>query len=487
MKRPLLRVALLAALGLGVSASMAYVLSGNRWRDGKTTLYTGFPASLANATLFSSALEESMALWNTTPFRFQIDGSYVDPCSGYSRSNNGSGFPIGNGDGKNSVDFRSDVCGNDFDSSTLAITLNMGTKGSLGFDYIDESDIIFNTRYDWAVYDGTRRLKTDFRRVALHELGHVLGLGHEATNDAIMAPKLGDLDRLTADDKAGAALLYGPPQTCPVRALALNSQRRDSLGGDDCSIRQLYGYGNDTSLVDTWRLELQQETNVRVRMASTALDSVILITDEQLNPVEIIDDSNGGCDVDAQVRLPAGRYLLLANTFVNPEKCGGNTGSYTLTVSDSPYPFLGNTGNTRSGGSLAAASFSGWARLDGGTTARSSFAANDPITVEGRIDPDPDHIGKAAGLYVLVVISNGQQLMMTQGGRFEPFLGLGLAKPLEERVLQGREVLPLASGLRGSTTGLTGLGFQVFLGYALLEAPQDIHFGGSPIAFSIAR
>lgn len=487
MKRPLLKLAVLATFGLGVSGSLAYVLSDGRWRDGKAMMYIGIPGAAPSGVPYREAFEDAMATWNETPFRFLADNTYVDPCSGYSRSSQGKGFPAGGGDGRNSVDFRADVCGNDFDDSTLAITLNLGRNGTLGFDYIAESDVIFNSRFDWSIYDGPRRQRIDFRRVALHELGHVLGLGHETTADAIMAPKIGDLYELTADDIAGATLLYGAPKDCPIRSFTLNTTLRDGLASTDCSIRQLYGFGTDVSLVDSYRIELQQDTTLRLRMTSTSLDSVLLVTDEQLNPVEVFDDSTGSCDVDAQLRLPAGKYLLLANTFEKPEKCGGNSGNYALTVSDSPYPLLGNSGNTRSGGSLSAATFSGWARLDGGTTQRSSFAATDRITVEGRIDADPAHVGRAGRLYVLVVLSNGQQLMMTPGGNVEPFRGLGQIKAMDHRILQARNSLTLVRGLRGSTTGLAGLGFQAYLGYALDSAPQDIHFGTQPIVFDIAR
>lgn len=486
MTRRWLQVGVLAALGLGISSSLAFVLADGRWRDGRATVYIGIPGSDSAGNLYRDAFRDAVNAWNETPFRFVIQDSYRDPCSGYSRSSSGSGFPSGNGDSRNGVDFRSDVCGNSFASDTLAITLNLGRKGTLGFDNIVESDIIFNTAFGWAVYDGPRRSQSDFRRVALHELGHVLGLGHENTADAIMAPRITDRYTLTADDRAGAQALYGPPTTCPVRTLALNLLRRDSLEPGDCTIRELYRLGNDTSRVDVYRLELAQATTLRLRMASASLDSVLLITDAQLNPIDVFDGSGDGCNVDERVSLAAGSYLLLANTFVTPEKCGGNTGNYQLTVSDSPFPLLGNTGNARAGGELSAASFSGWARLDTASTARSNFAATDRITVEGRIDPDPAHIGQPGRLYVLAVLSNGLQFMQLPDGRFVPFPGLGRIEAVQQKTLQARDVLVLAQGLRGSTQGLAGLGFQVYLGYALNSAPQDIHFSAQPITFNIA-
>ena len=485
MTRRMRIMAATLALALAGPATLAYVLSDSRWRDGTATFHIALPGVAPNGLAWKDAFAAAMEQWNGTPFRFEQINSYIDPCTGYSRSVSGSGFPKGNGDARNSIDFRSDLCGNAFGSEVLAMTLNLGTPGSLGFDHIIESDIIFNSAFDWSVYDGPRRTRVDFGRVALHELGHSLGLGHEMTNSAIMAPKITDLHALTVDDIAGATRLYGAPTTCPIRTLARNSYVRDALQEGDCRIQQLYGTGSDSSFVDTYRLDLDEPTLLRVRMASRFIDSVLLITDLMLKPIEVLDDSSGGCDVDARLSLPAGSYLLLANTYVKPEKCAGNTGTYQLQVSDSPYPLLGNTGNTRIGGSLANALFSGWSRLDGSTEARSSFAATDRITVEGRINPAPAHVGQPARYFVLAVLGNGQQFMQNAAGQFVTFPGLGRIVPAASGVLREAELRTVIQGLRGSTTGLSGQTIQVYLGYALDSAPTDIHYGTQPIAFTI--
>jgi hypothetical protein len=479
-------LAAFVALTLGMPASLAYVLSDGRWRDGTATFHVAMPGTAPNGLAWKDAFVAAMTKWNATPFRFVVDDRYVDPCAGYTRHASGTGFPAGNGNARNSIDFRADLCGNTFGDDVLATTLNLSEGGSLGFDHIVESDIVFNTEFDWSIYNGPRRSRVDFGRVALHELGHTLGLGHELTEAAIMAPKLGDLDGLAADDIAGANRLYGAPTTCPIVALTRNSYVRDALQAGDCRIQQLYGQGDDTSLVDTYRLDLDAPATLRLRMSSVALDSVLLVTNLLLQPVEIFDDSAGSCNVDAQLSLPAGSYLLLANTYVRPEKCAGNTGTYQLQISDSPFPLLGTTGNTRSGGNLATALFSGRARLDSSSEARSSFAATDRITVEGRINPDPAHVGQPGRLFVLAVLSNGLQFMQNAAGQFVTFPGLGRIEPAARVVLQESEALTLVQGLRGSTMGLSGLGFQVFLGYALDSAPTDIHYGTQPIAFSIA-
>ena len=94
---------------------------------------------------------------------------------------------------------------------------------SLGFDTLAvtqlESDgdglvavgMVFNDDLDWALYDGPwDDAVPDFRRVALHELGHWLGLDHENLVPSIMASFAGDTASLQADDVDGVRFLYGP-------------------------------------------------------------------------------------------------------------------------------------------------------------------------------------------------------------------------------------------------------------------------------------
>ena len=88
---------------------------------------------------------------------------------------------------------------------TLAVTYWLPYRGVRV-----EADVVFNVRTVWDSYRGDLRSRADdFRRVALHEFGHVLGLAHPPSGRAIMRARISDVDRLRSDDIAGAQRLYG--------------------------------------------------------------------------------------------------------------------------------------------------------------------------------------------------------------------------------------------------------------------------------------
>lgn len=110
------------------------------------------------------------------------------------------------------VTWESDDCkGKDMRPKTLAQTYKW-TRGGR----IVKADVYFNTDLRWGVYDGKQPRKNragddvmDFRRVALHEFGHLLGLGHApGQGRVIMNAHVSDVDHLTRDDIDGARALY---------------------------------------------------------------------------------------------------------------------------------------------------------------------------------------------------------------------------------------------------------------------------------------
>jgi hypothetical protein len=90
-----------------------------------------------------------------------------------------------------------------------------------------ESDIFLNSLFSWSVAAGGEAGRQDVESIALHELGHLLGLGHSALGEtelvgggrrvlgaeAVMFPiafSAGNLNRVPrADDLAGVSDVYG--------------------------------------------------------------------------------------------------------------------------------------------------------------------------------------------------------------------------------------------------------------------------------------
>jgi alpha-tubulin suppressor-like RCC1 family protein len=125
------------------------------------------------------------------------------------------------GNGINEVFFSSTPYGYEWDSDTLAIT----TVWVSGGERV-EADIIFNTASTWDSYRGAlpspllANSKIDLQRVALHELGHMLGLDHPDESgqsvNAVMNSIISNIDSLQPDDIAGAQSLYGVPGVLPA-------------------------------------------------------------------------------------------------------------------------------------------------------------------------------------------------------------------------------------------------------------------------------
>lgn len=222
-------LALSAAIILvGSAGAPAYVfLSGSpRWPTGSIVMHLQLGESgrlMDGAPTWGVSVENAMADWN----RHVMSRAF--------RAVHDSTVEIVDGDLVNSVYFSDTVYDREFGDSVAVATT--WVRGSTRV----EGDVIFNTAYDWNSYRGDLRSSDgewlyDIKRVALHELGHILGLGHPNAAGqrvrAVMNSRVSDTDRLQNDDIDGVRALYGggPLPRAPRGPVVINfPPRNESL------------------------------------------------------------------------------------------------------------------------------------------------------------------------------------------------------------------------------------------------------------------
>lgn len=183
-----------------------FAMFGSKWPNGDITMHLALgpgSGSMPDGTAsYNAAVATAMSTWNG-----HLDLAKFAAVPDSTR-------PNGDGDLVNHVFFDDDFYGEQFGELTLAIT----TRWTIAGTQRAEADIVFNNRFQWSSYRGNVRTANgrdvwDITRVAMHELGHALGLDHPDERGqsvhALMNSILGNLDSLTFDDIAGARSLYG--------------------------------------------------------------------------------------------------------------------------------------------------------------------------------------------------------------------------------------------------------------------------------------
>ena len=210
----LVTIALVALLVLLMAGSgRAYFSQGRHWPANGTIvmhLELGSPSTalLDGSRDWDSVAESALGMWN--PY-----------LNGVSFSGRRDSSAISSGNGLNTMSFADDVFGEPFGSGVVAVTQTFYSPRN---NTITEADIVFNKGRTWNSYRGNQRSGVlDFRRVALHELGHVLGLDHPDDHSqsvsAVMNSHVSNVDSLQADDINGALSLYGGSAAPPTSSI----------------------------------------------------------------------------------------------------------------------------------------------------------------------------------------------------------------------------------------------------------------------------
>jgi len=284
--RPLLAAGVLAAAVLAPAYEV--IRNGSArvlWANGSIPMQIklGTTPTLQDGTNYSTSAQAAMDAWNAIVRNVQFAPTIAAAGAGGDRN------------GVNELFFASDVFGTAFETNVLAVTTSYrsSTPSPDGTYRRTQSDIVFNTAYTWNSYRGARQSGVlDLRRVAIHELGHVLGLDHPdeygQTVSAIMSSHISDIDAATRDDMDGAQYLYAVPgvTTGPANDLFANAtavtipaSNTVTLTGSSVNAGKESGEPNHASEAGGasiwWKWTATYNGSLEVKTAGTSFDTLL--------------------------------------------------------------------------------------------------------------------------------------------------------------------------------------------------------------------
>ena len=455
----------------------AIEISGEKWIGAKTDFYIDITGNSPLGLSWNAAFIDALDEWTTkTPFTFNTIPSYVDPCAD---------------DYLNGAQFTKDICGQEYDKNTIAVTILTYQAQLLGPPAIAEADIYINQSYKFEIYDGGLdqanflNSLVDFRRVVLHELGHVIGLGHTTGAPAIMQPSIGDLDRLQEDDTKAVEKLYSGKKNCEIKTLKFGITK-NTLSPSDCSVMQLTVGGDDDSNLDIYSFSLAQLTKLEFALNTDEFEAVILVADQDLNYLTADIDTKNDCNASLNTELTSGNYFLIVNTYnVQVKPACGLTGSYELVAGYSTIETTNLGNNVSLKGSVANANFTGGITATKGQDFGNIFKPTDSIDISATISIDSKHQGQS-GFIVVAAAINDQILFLDESGVFiDSKTQPGMIVPNKRKALNSVEHVEIAQDLVAEDLGINKIIVDFVVGYGLDNDTSEVFYHENPLNLTI--
>lgn len=339
--------ALLAGLLVATSAwGFAFIKDGRtqgalpiKWEPGTVAIQSKL--GTVGGTNFDAAAQAAAQNWNAIMGNLQLNAQVT------------SGTTAGRTNGINEMVFASDVFGTAFESNVLAVTTTFSSGNER-----TQGDIIFNTAQTWGVYDGPTQGSTrDLKRVALHELGHLLGLDHPDEDGQtfnpplpIMNSRITSNDTLTFDDINGARSLYGPPGSpandsfASAIELVLNSSNTATGSGTNTNATKQTGEPNHAGTAGGrsvwWRWTAPAAGSATIDTRGSFFDTVLAVyTGSAVNTLAVV-GSNDDLQNDQTAHIQASSVTFTAAAgmiyYFAVDGWDGDSAGVTLNLAFSP-------------------------------------------------------------------------------------------------------------------------------------------------------